>query len=162
MSAIRNHDAAAAVAALLFREAHLLDRPAFDDWLALYTPDAWYWVPLEAEQRDPLATSSIIYDDRTLLEIRVRQYAHARAHARRPFARTCHQVGNVVVAADDGHELTVESTLVLVEYRQERQRVWGARVEHHLRRTQDGLRIASKRVDLVNSESELDGIAILF
>ena len=59
-------------------------------------------------------------------------------------------------------ELTVRSNLVLIEYRQEKQRVWGALVEHRLRREGDSYRIAHKRVDLVNSEAELDGIAILF
>jgi 3-phenylpropionate/cinnamic acid dioxygenase small subunit len=119
-------------------------------------------VPLEAGQADPIATGSIVYDDRALLEVRVRQFEHPRAHARRPAPRTVHQIGNVEVLADDGGELRVASTLVLVEYRQERQRVWGARVEHRLRRTADGLRIAAKRVDLVNSEGELDGVVVLF
>ncbi len=35
-------------------------------------------------------------------------------------------------------------------------------LEHRLRRAGDAFRIAHKRVDLVNSEGELDGIAILF
>jgi 3-phenylpropionate/cinnamic acid dioxygenase small subunit len=148
--------------AFLYREAWLLDHGRLDEWLALFTEDATYWVPLEANQRDPLETGSILYDDRRLLEVRVRQTKHPRAHARVPAPRTVHQVGNVQVVADDGRELTVASTLVMVEYRRERQRVWGALVEHRLRRTRDGLRIAAKRVDLVNSESELDGIACLF
>ena len=59
-------------------------------------------------------------------------------------------------------ELTVTSSLVMIEYRKERQRVWGGLVEHRVRRTDAGLRIAAKRVDLVNSESELCGIACLF
>ena len=41
------------------------------------------------------------------------------------------------------------------------ERVFGASVEHRLRRTPAGLRIVAKRVDLVNSEAELDGIAFL-
>jgi hypothetical protein len=40
--------------------------------------------------------------------------------------------------------------------------VWGARVEHRLRREGDRLRIAAKRVDLVNAASELEGIVALF
>ena len=117
-------------------------------------------------QLDPINTSSIIYDDRTLMEIRVKQYLHPRAHARVPQHRTCHQVGNVLLALQEGNgapsEQHVSSTLVVVEYRQERQRVWGATVEHCLRATANGLRIVSKRVDLVNSESDLDGIAFIF
>jgi 3-phenylpropionate/cinnamic acid dioxygenase small subunit len=142
----------------LYHEARLLDTQRLEEWLALFTEDATYWVPLEQGQKDPVATSSIIYDDRTLLELRVRQARHPRAHSRLPLARTVHQVSNVTVT----DELTVHSNLVLVEYRLEKQRTWGALVEHRLRREGDSYRIAQKRVDLVNSEAELDGIAILF
>ncbi len=146
----------------LYREASLLDRQRLEEWLLLYTEDATYWVPLERDQKDPWSTSSIIFDDRTLLEIRVRQYRDPRAHARLPAARTVHQVGNVMIEQDAGSEILVGSSQVVIEYRKERQRVFGALVEHRLRRTEDGFRIAAKRVDIVNSEAELDGIAFLF
>jgi benzoate/toluate 1,2-dioxygenase beta subunit len=146
----------------LYHEARLLDEQRLEEWLELFTDDATYWVPLEHDQADPVETSSIIHDDRTLLELRVKQARHPRAHARTPLARTVHQVGNVVIAEEAKSELTVESNLILVEFRAEKQRVWGALVEHRLRRDGDDFRIAHKRVDLVNSEGELDGIAILF
>jgi len=146
----------------LYHEAWLLDQRRLDEWLALYTDDATYWIPLEANQTDPLTTSSIVYDDRRLLEVRIRQFQHPRAHARVPAPRTVHQIGNVRVLETDGRDVRVGSTLVLVEYRRERQRVWSAIVEHRLRRTPEGLRIGAKRVDLVNSEAELDGIVCLF
>src|SRR5215813_7394228 len=146
----------------LYHEAWLLDQGRLDEWLALYTVDATYWIPLQANQTDPLTTSSIVYDDRRLLEVRVRQFQHPRAHARMPAPRTVHQISNVQVVQVEGDTLRVVSTLVLVEYRRERQRVWGALVEHGLRRTAAGFRIAAKRVDLVNSEAELDGIVSIF
>lgn len=145
----------------LFHEAMLLDRGRFDEWLALFDEDGTYWVPLERDQADPFGTSSLIYDDRRLLEVRVRQFRHPRAHARTPTARTVHQVSNVQVTDATPELLVVASTLVLVEFRAERQRVFGALVEHRLRRTPAGLRIVAKRVDLANSEGELDGIAFL-
>ena len=146
----------------LYHEARLLDTQQLEAWLELFTEDATYWVPLERGQTDPLETSSIIHDDRTLLELRVKQARHPRAHARLPLARTVHQVGNVMILSENGAETTVSSTLQVVEFRNEKQRLHGALVEHRLRRTADGFRIAHKRVDLVNSEGELDGIAILF
>jgi benzoate/toluate 1,2-dioxygenase beta subunit len=146
----------------LYHEARLLDTGQFEAWLDLFTEDATYWLPLERDQTDPLETSSIIHDDRTLLELRVRQARHPRAHARQPLARTVHQVGNVMVLSENGSDIMVASTLNLVEFRNERQRNYGALVEHRLRRAGDSYRIAHKRVDLVNSEGELDGIAILF
>jgi 3-phenylpropionate/cinnamic acid dioxygenase small subunit len=152
---------ATTVEQFLYHEARLLDTQRLEEWLALFTEDATYWVPLEQGQKDPAAGSSIIYDDRTLLELRVKQARHPRAHARLPLARTVHQVSNLSFR-EEGGEIEVHSTLVLVEYRAEKQRVWGALVEHRLRRAGEGYRIARKRVDLANSEAELDGIAILF
>ena len=146
----------------LFHEARLLDLQRYEEWLDLYTEDATYWVPLEQGQASASETSSIIYDDKTLLELRVRQARHPRAHARLPLARTVHQVGNVMLLERADGAARLASTLQVIEFRAERQRVWGATVEHLLRRTPAGWRIAQKRVDLVNSESELDGIAILF
>jgi len=146
----------------LYHEARLLDTGRLEAWLELFTDDATYWLPLERDQKDPFETSSIIHDDRTLLELRVKQARHPRAHARLPLARTVHQVGNVMVLQEDKADVVVASTLNLVEWRQEKQRVWGALVEHRLRRAGESFKIAHKRVDLVNSEGELDGIAILF
>ena len=140
----------------LYHEAHLLDTQRYEDWLALFTGDATYWVPLEQSQQDPEQTSSLIYDDRTLLELRVRQMRHPRAHARAPLPRTVHQVGNIVVS-----DLVVRSTLTVVEFRQEKQRVWAGLVEHLLKRNGDSFRIARKRIDLVNSEGEIEGLTIL-
>ena len=145
----------------LYHEARLLDTQRYEDWLALFTDDATYWVPLEKGQKDPHETSSIIHDDRTLLELRVKQLRHPRAHARQPLARTVHQVANVVELARANGELRIGSTLTVVEFRHEKQRLYGALVEHRLRPSGDTFRIAHKRVDLVNSEAELDGIAIL-
>jgi 3-phenylpropionate/cinnamic acid dioxygenase small subunit len=145
----------------LYHEARLLDTQQYEEWLKLFTPDATYWVPLEQGQKDPYETSSIVHDDRTLLELRVKQFRHPRAHARQPLARTVHQIGNVSVVEENPTEMRVASTLTVVEFRNEKQRVYGAVVEHRLRKNGDTFAIAHKRVDLVNSEGELDGIAVL-
>jgi len=145
----------------LYHEARLLDTQQLEAWLELFTDDATYWVPLEKDQREPFETSSIIHDDRTLLELRVKQARHPRAHARLPLARTVHQVSNVMFE-EQNNELKVHSTLQVVEFRNDKQRVYGALVEHRLRGTNGSFKIAHKRVDLVSSEGELDGIAILF
>jgi 3-phenylpropionate/cinnamic acid dioxygenase small subunit len=145
----------------LYHEARLLDTQRYEEWLELFTDDATYWVPLQQNQKDPFETSSIIHDDRTLLELRVKQARHPRAHARLPLARTVHQIGNVMVE-EDKDAVRVNSTLTLVEFRNEKQRLYGALVEHRLRKMNGSFKIAHKRVDLVSSEGELDGIAILF
>ena len=150
-------------AEFLSHEAWLLDHFKFDQWLDLYADDAVYWVPLELGQADPISTHSLMYDDKRLLQIRVRQQTHPRAHARLPLSRTVHQVGNVMLRqTETAGEIQVSSTLVLFEYRKERQRSFAANVVHTLRTHSESWKISHKRVDLINSGSELDGIAFFF
>ena len=95
----------------------------------------------------------------------VRTYPHYGSISARPYGLGRVPRGRIGILGRQGrscHELTVTSSLVMVEYRNDRQRVWGGLVEHRLRRMDGDLRIAAKRVDLINSESELDGIACLF
>src|SRR6516225_3221331 len=82
----------------LLHEARLLDEGKFDDWLALFTPDGWYWVPSEPDQDNPHDTVSLIYDDRRLLETRVRRLASPRIYSQEPRSRTSRIVSNVSIA----------------------------------------------------------------
>jgi benzoate/toluate 1,2-dioxygenase beta subunit len=63
-------------------------------------------------------------------------------------------IGNVVVeGAPAGGEIAVRSSMVMAEFRADEQRVFAADCRHRLRRTADGIRIAWKRVDLVNCDA---------
>ncbi len=65
--------APAEIETFLISEARILDERRWNDWLALFTEQAWYWVPIEEGQSDPKTTISLMYDDRRLLETRVRR-----------------------------------------------------------------------------------------
>ncbi len=154
---------AAAAEAFLVNEARLLDETRFDDWLALFTPECWYWVPSQPGQPSPRDTVSLIYDDRRLLETRVRRLGNANLHAQQPPSRTSRIVANVNVEGRDADGVQrVRSKLLLAEYRRERQRVFAATCWHGLTRQGGETRIAWKRVDLINCDAELDGLVILF
>ena len=73
----------------LIHEARLLDEGFFDDWLALFTEDARYWVPIQANQTDPFETVSLMYDDRRLLETRVRRLSDPRIYSQEPRSCLC-------------------------------------------------------------------------
>jgi len=148
--------------AFLLHEARLLDEARFAEWLALFTEDAWYWVPSMPDQESPHDTVSLIYDDRRLLETRVRRLANPHIHAQTPPARASRIVANVTAEEDDASSLTVRSKLVMVEYRRNAQRLFAATVRHRLVLRDGGLRIAWKRVDLVNCDAELEGLVLPF
>ncbi len=146
----------------LLHEARLLDDGKFDDWLALFTSEAWYWVPSEPHQADPIETVSLIYDDRRLLETRVRRLASPRMYSQEPRSRTSRMVTNVMIEESGTHSCTVRSKFLMIEYRRERQRLFGGTALYGLVQAGDHIMIAWKRVDLVNCDAPLDGITIPF
>lgn len=157
-------EAMAAVSALVLREARLLDEARYEDWLALYANDAYYWVPHRAGQTDPLSEISIFYDDRMLMESRVRRLTEGKGHAVSPPIATVRVVSGTTLesTADGGKEAVVRSTFVMLEHRLGEQRLHGGTARHCVRRTGGGWRIAWKRVDLVNAEAVLETISVPF
>jgi 3-phenylpropionate/cinnamic acid dioxygenase small subunit len=145
----------------LLHEARLLDEAKFDDWLSLFTADAQYWVPSEPDQKSPYDTVSLIYDDRRLLETRVRRLASPRIYSQEPRSRTSRIVTNVTLE-ESGQEALVRSKFMMIEFRRNAQRLFGGTCFHRLVRQDGSLRIRLKRVDLVNCDAPLDGIVVPF
>jgi 3-phenylpropionate/cinnamic acid dioxygenase small subunit len=145
----------------LLHEARLLDEAKFDDWLALFTADAQYWVPSEPDQKSPYDTVSLIYDDRRLLETRVRRLASPRIYSQEPRSRTSRIVTNITLE-ESGQEALVRSKFMMIEFRRNAQRLFGGTCFHRLVCHDGGLRIRLKRVDLVNCDATLDGIVVPF
>ncbi|WP_164847414.1 aromatic-ring-hydroxylating dioxygenase subunit beta [Sphingobium algorifonticola] len=153
------------VDAFVHHEARLLDECRYAEWVDLFLPDARYWVPVSIEQRDPMDGPSHFHDDIQVLKARTHRLANPRAFGAEPSPRTAHIVSGVRVdrTMDDG-ALVVSSTQIMLEYRnrggfEADQRMFGGRVTHLLRRMPEGLRIARKRVDLINAEGPFNAMA---
>jgi 3-phenylpropionate/cinnamic acid dioxygenase small subunit len=146
----------------LIHEASLLDARRFRDWMSLFADDGTYWVPAVPNQKSPFDQASLFYDDRGLMKTRVDRLEHPRIHVQTPPSRTAHLVGNVAVEESDPvkGEYVIGSTVIMVEYRDDAQRVFAGRQHHRLRRNGDGFRIVQKRVDLINCDSAFDAMAV--
>ncbi len=146
----------------LIHEARLLDERRFREWMELFTDDGTYWVPAVPDQESPLDQASLFYDDHELMKTRVERLEHPRIHVQTPPSRTAHLIGNTLVEqADEAKgEFVVASTVIMVEYRDEAQRVFAGRQRHRLRRDDAGLRIVQKRVDLINCDSAFEAMAV--
>ncbi|HET9763382.1 MAG TPA: aromatic-ring-hydroxylating dioxygenase subunit beta [Casimicrobiaceae bacterium] len=146
----------------LIHEARLLDERRFREWMELFTDDGTYWVPSVPDQKSPFEQASLFYDDRELMRTRVERLEHPRIHVQTPPSRTAHLVGNVVIEAADARtgEVLVGSTVIMVEYRDEAQRVFAGRQRHRLRRAGESLRIVQKRVDLINCDAAFEAMAV--
>jgi 3-phenylpropionate/cinnamic acid dioxygenase small subunit len=146
----------------LIHEASLLDARRFRDWMALFADDGTYWVPAAPDQQSPFDQASLFYDDRELMKTRVERLEHPRIHVQTPPSRTAHLVGNTMVEqADEANgEYLIGSTVIMVEYRDETQRIFAGRQHHRLRREGASFRIVQKRVDLINCDGAFEAMAV--
>ena len=78
-------------------------------------------MPSQPGQASPRDTVSLIYDDRRLLETRVRRLASPRIYSQEPRSRTSRMIGNVTIESAEprGVACIVRSKLHLLEYRRE-------------------------------------------
>ena len=147
--------------AFLYHEADLLDAARWDDWVALFLPEATYWVPSRPGQTDPIEEVSLIYDDLPFLQARIAQLKHPAHFANLPPVRASRHVSNLVVTAlEDG--FSVRSKLLMLQSRYASPEMFAASVTHRLRATPDGLRILAKTVVLLNADAAQEGLVVPF
>lgn len=145
----------------LHHEARLLDEHRWDEWQKLFTPDGLYWVPLVHGQADHLNHASLFCEDALLRSMRARRLEQARAYSQQPPTRTVHVLGNIALESrDDNGGCTVRSTFLLLEWRKTEQRTFGGSVLHTLRCADDGWRIQTKRVDLLNCDAPHEALQV--
>jgi 3-phenylpropionate/cinnamic acid dioxygenase small subunit len=134
----------------LFHEARLLDERRFDEWLALYAPQAEYWVPYAWEQASPKQHVSLLYETVALLRMRVDRLQRELSPLDWPPARVNHYLSNVTV----DEALTARAYLLFTEYRREEQRWFAGRCTWKLAPRGESFLIESKRVDLLNADQD--------
>src|SRR5918998_6633462 len=69
-------------------EADLLDHASYDEWLALWTPEARYVVPIEPAETDFENTLNYAYDDHAMRRNRVERLVSGQSVSASPVART--------------------------------------------------------------------------
>jgi len=163
----------------VYREGYLQDRHEYDAWEALWTDDGVYWIPANGDDIDPEREMSIIYDNRSRIALRIRQLHTGRRIAQEPKSNLVRVISNIEVidrpaapattasatanldagAADA--DIHVRANAIIFESTARRDTVWGTRCEYVLRRIDGSLRMARKKVMLVNNAKALPTLAFL-
>jgi len=150
---------------VLYREAAYLDERRWTEWLELYTTDAEFWIPAWDEDgkptSDPQSQLSLIYYDRRAgLEDRIWRIDSGLSAASSPWVRTCHLISNIRITEVINGQPQVASHWQVNVYRPEKQHsfTYFGFYEHSLRAEDERLRIAKKKIVLLNDvvESVLD------
>lgn len=148
-----------AVCDLINREATLLDRRRWDDWIELYTEDAVYWVPSWANEEettnDPDTQLNLIYlRNRGGLEDRIFRIESRDSYASVPLDRTVHVVGNILIEKVDGDEITALANCLIHTYGKKGSMTRASLYDFTLRKVDDGLRIARKKITFIDDRLE--------
>ena len=148
----------------VYKEARLADELRYDEWEALWTDDAVYWVPANGDEIDPERRISIIFDNRSRISTRVKQLKTGKRHSQTPASRMRRLVSNLeLIEPESGEEddIGVGANFALYESRERGVTIWGGRVRYTLRRSEGGLRMARKTVLLVNNDGPLPTMGFL-
>lgn len=90
---------------LLIHEADLLDSWKLEEWLALYTDDAHYYVPpsdVDGDTANPDTSLFYIMDDHIRMRERIVRLGKIGAHSEWPRSKVRHMVSNVIARREGG------------------------------------------------------------
>jgi benzoate/toluate 1,2-dioxygenase subunit beta len=149
----------------LYREARYADEADYDAWEALWTDDALYWVPV-AGTDDPSQTMSVIYDNRSRIATRLKQVRTGKRYAQAPPSNLRRLVSNIEFLGGranpgGGVDLEVGANFLVLESRARGTHLWGGRTTYRLRRHDGELRLAYKKVVLVDNGQPIPTLGFL-
>jgi 3-phenylpropionate/cinnamic acid dioxygenase small subunit len=161
VSATLDLDLLREVEQFIYREARLQDELEYDAWEDLWTDDAIYWVPANADDSDPEREMSIIYDNRSRISTRIKQLHTGKRHSQTPPSRLRRLVSNIELLGTEDDDILAGANFLVYESRERGITQWAGRSVYRLRRVDDDLRMARKTVYLVNNDRPLNTLAFL-
>lgn len=156
-----DHDLYHEVTQFLCREARLQDTHEYDAWESLWTDDGVYWVPANGTDTDPEREMSLIYDNRSRIALRIRQLKTGRRHSQTPPSQLARIIGNVELLRAIDSDICVACNSQIFETNLRGDTMWAARCVYRLRRVQGELKMAYKKVVLVNNNKAIYTISFL-
>ena len=146
----------------LYLEARLADESDYDGWESLWTDDAIYWVPAGRADSDPESEVSVIFDNRNRIATRLNQLRTGKRYAQSPASNLRRLISNVeILGRAENGDTEVGANFMLLESRPRGVQLWGGRTTYRLRRADGELRLAFKKVTLVNLDGPLPSLGFL-
>jgi 3-phenylpropionate/cinnamic acid dioxygenase small subunit len=145
----------------IYDEVRMLDEGRYTDWLALWLPDGHYWMPLDYKQVDPINETSLLYEDMFMLKLRVERLNGERTFSQKPKSRCHHVIQRPFVDEMDGDHFVTNASMHYVETRLDEQQLLALTARHELALVDGKLRIANKRVDILNCDAAFRNIQLL-
>ncbi|MXN75368.1 hypothetical protein GR157_11560 [Burkholderia sp. 4701] len=145
----------------IWREAELLDRREYREWLALWDEAGHYVVPIDPTATDFAATLNYAYDDHEMREKRVDRMTSGYSASASDAARTVRTVSRFTLANAEANEVEIRSAQVVIAYKRASTTIFAADVAHTLRFDGAEPRLVQKVIRLIDSTEALNAIGFL-
>lgn len=135
-------------------ESALLDANDLRKWVKLFSADGTYHMPISAQFSDPLRHDSLMYENRTLMEVRARNFTHPASPSMERGVRSIRMLSNHRLISSEPDSCVVRcnfmATVLWV-----RQEVYSGTFTYDLALCADDVQIKRKRVDLLGSDKPM-------
>ena len=152
----------AQVARLVYHEARLIDEKRFNEWYELFTDDARYWMPLTRDQPDGENFTSLLYEDKLLLRVRIERLSNPNSFSQQEpsFCQHVMQAPEIERGATSDVLWITRAPFIYVETQLDTQIVLAGHSWLHLTEIDGELRIKLKKIDLLNRDAALPSIQL--
>jgi 3-phenylpropionate/cinnamic acid dioxygenase small subunit len=152
-----------ALADFVYHEARLLDEKRFDEWYELLTADVRYWMPLTRGQPNGETFTSLFYEDKLLLKVRIERLRHPHAFSQQQpsFCQHVLQQPAVETADPAANHYVTRTPFMYFEAQLDHQLILAGVSYHHLTLVEGAVRIRMKKIELVNCDAALPSIQLL-
>ena len=145
------------VSELLFSEADYLDQKQWSAWLDLYPDDCIYWVPAwineSAYTENPDEELNLLYlkGKQNLID-RVFRIETGDSFASVPMDRTTHLISNIRITSNEKKSIFVKANWIVHSYGVREAQTRGGFYEFTLIQSDLGLKIAQKKIILIDDK----------
>lgn len=152
---------------LIARGSELLDWKDYESWCQLYSDDGLYIIPIDPHGEDFVNTLNMVYDDARMRRLRVARVTEGYAIAAVDSATTVRTVARFVpesaIDADSVSTVKLRAAQTLIAYKDGRQNIWAANVDHTITVGGDPVddKINRKVVRLIDGRDEVPAAGFL-
>jgi 3-phenylpropionate/cinnamic acid dioxygenase small subunit len=148
-------------AAVIRREARLLDGRHYREWLALLSEDCIYWLASDLEKLDPRRQSAVNFDDRRRLVDRVAVIETGQLRAQDPPSRTVRSITNVEAWPGADGAIDARSNIVIWEHRRGTTERYVGWQEHQIVGAAGRWRLRKKVINLLNADQPQGNVTFI-
>jgi 3-phenylpropionate/cinnamic acid dioxygenase small subunit len=146
----------------VYDEARLIDDKRFDEWFELFTDDGRYWMPLTRDQPDGINHTSLLYEDKLLLKVRIERLKSPRSFSQHQPSFCQHVLQHPVLELTDAgaRGWVTRTPFVYVESQGDSQLLLAGVSRLHIVEQDARLRVRLKKVDLIMRDAALPSIQL--